>query len=157
MKVQTCPLFIYLCHFLCVISPVCYSVPLFSVYLKDRCQSLCWCLYWFYSLSTLFVWPGYPGQLQMLFGVIISLRNGSCTDPFSNTLEMSLLLGFPYIRLSHYFNWSSLCILHLHMDTNKRELVDKEKGLAWHNVFAASLWFCSSNVLVMRSFLISRY
>lgn len=45
----------------------------------------------------------YPGQLQMLFGAIINLRNGFHADPFSNTLEMSLLLGFPYIRPPYYF------------------------------------------------------
>lgn len=77
------------------------------------------------SLS-LFVWPANPGQLQMLFGAIINLRDGSRTDPFSNILEMSLLLGLPYIRLSHYFKWSPLCILHLHMHSNETELVQRK-------------------------------
>lgn len=77
----------------------------------------------------LFVWPAYPGKLQMLFGAIINLRNSSATDPFSNSLEMSLLLGLPYIRVPYYFKLSSLCILHLHMDSSEAQKVQKEKGL----------------------------
>jgi len=63
----------------------------------------------------LFVWLADPGQLQMLFGAIINLRNGSRTDPFSNILEMSLLPCLPYIRRPHSFKRSSLCTLHLHV------------------------------------------
>lgn len=146
------------CNFLCFY-PLCCSLFPISLFLSVTkrqvsvlpfaavCATGSWILFYYCCIvvlfSHLFVWPAYPGQLQMLFGVIINLRNGSHADPFSNTLEMSLLLGFPYIRPPHYFNWSLRCILSLHMDNNDRQQVGKERLRLTQKIFL-SAWFCSS-------------
>lgn len=74
---------------------------LFGLHILDGCRC---------SLDQLSVW-----------------EKGSHTDP-SNTLEISLLLSFPYIRLPHYFNWSSMCVLHCHVDEwrQKKAYLDTE-------------------------------
>lgn len=88
---------------------------------SNRHQSLCSSVfvqqaheYCFYFLLTC-LFACNPGQLKILFGVIIKPRNGSHI-PFS-TLEVCLLLGLPYFRLPHYVRPSLLCSLHLHIDS----------------------------------------
>lgn len=75
----------------------------------------------------------------MLFGAIINLKNGSRTDPFSNILEMSLLLGLPYISTSHYLKCSSLCILRLHTEWGNKTSGEGKK--AQHFSFLLTLVF----------------
>lgn len=133
------------CNCFCAFSLLCGSFfcPL-SLSLKDRCQSLCLCLclqqahkYWFYFLSTcLFGLHTRTAADALFYGVIIILKNSSHTDLFSNILEMSPLLGLPYIRMPHYFNRSSLCILHLHMD--RKRTCGETKRLGLTDIFCAA-------------------